>query len=212
MCCAAYSLATIFTLVFNLTFRSHKCKNIYPAEFLNGQSKDLMQKTNHLQEAEFLLNSLESLKYISSYPHFMVPLSSLPHSQQPATGTSLEPDKFSSQLPNLLQKCFISYFHIHLSFPSNYFPLASHTKTLDTFLFSLLCKICPAMIIIYLAGSTNHQSIIFSSLLLFLLKHFPQDPVCKHRLCSSLNVRDHASHPLKQQDKTLVLYILSLCF
>lgn len=84
---AAYSLATIFTLVFNLTFRSHKCKNIYPAEFLNGQSKDLMQKINYLQEADFLLHILESLKYISSYLHFMVPLSSLPCSQQPATGT-----------------------------------------------------------------------------------------------------------------------------
>jgi len=41
------------TLHFVLT----NAKNIFSAEFLNGQSKDLMQKINHLHGAELVLNS-----------------------------------------------------------------------------------------------------------------------------------------------------------
>jgi hypothetical protein len=41
------------TLQFILT----NAKNIFPAEFLNGQYKDLMQKINHLQGAGLVLNN-----------------------------------------------------------------------------------------------------------------------------------------------------------
>jgi hypothetical protein len=44
-------------------------------------------------------------------------------------------------------------------------------------------------------------------------KYSTQHPVLKHpQLCSSLNVKDHVSHPYRTTYKILVLYILTFTF
>ena len=63
--------------------------------------------------------------------HFMEPGSSLPHSQNPATCSYLEPDQFSPYLhPTYWRYSITVSSHLRLSLPSGLFPAVFPTKTL----------------------------------------------------------------------------------
>jgi hypothetical protein len=80
----------------------------------------------------------------------MEPKGSSPCSQEPAAGSSLEPDKFSPQLPHpiSLRSILISSSHLHLCHPIGLLHSDFPTKTLYALSFTPMHVTCPAILIL----------------------------------------------------------------
>jgi hypothetical protein len=117
--------------------------------------------------------------------------------------------------------------HLRHCLPSGLFPSGFSTNNLYTSFFSPIRATCPTYIIlldlIILIILGLEYKLCSSSLFNFL--HPPVTPSLFGRnillstlfsntlsLCSSLNVRDHVSHPYRSRGKIIVFYVLTFTF
>jgi hypothetical protein len=152
----------------------------------------------------------------------MEPEGSLSCSQELSTCTYPEPDQSSAQDSILsLKGPFMLSIHLHLGLPSGLFPSDFPINNLCTFLFSPIRATCPTHLIlldlIIPIILSEENKLCSSSWCSFLHPPVTSPPFGPNvllstlfsntlSLCSSLNVRDHVSHPYRTAGKIIVIF------